>query len=194
MVWPESCSKSVAFPLRPPAACHNKPAGMHRFAETGDAVAQNPKKNEKVRLVGEYLRSLPTEDAARAAVFFTGRAFPRCEEKVLAVGGSLIWQAVRKVAATDTAAMETVYRKHGDLGGMAEELLAGKTTAEGLPLSAVADGFEALARCRVAAQKLALLEDLSRRLHPVEAKYVAKIVTGDLRIGLKETRFRLWSG
>lgn len=63
---------------------------MRRFAETCEAVAASTKKNEKVRLVGEYLRSLPVEDAACAALFFSGRAFPRTQEKVMAVGGSLI--------------------------------------------------------------------------------------------------------
>src|SRR5437879_4192951 len=58
---------------------------MRRFAETCEAVAATTKKNEKVRLVSAYLSSLPLTDAARAAVFFTGQAFPRCEEKVLAV-------------------------------------------------------------------------------------------------------------
>src|SRR2546422_2034893 len=74
---------------------------MRRFAETCEAVAATTKKNEKVRLVSAYLSSLPLTDAARAAVFFTGQAFPRCEEKVLAVGGSLIWQAVGRLAELD---------------------------------------------------------------------------------------------
>ncbi len=88
---------------------------MRRFAETYEAVTRTTKKKEKVQLVGDYLSPLPREDAARAAVFLTGRAFPRCEDKVLAVGGSLVWQALGRIVATDRETMETVYRRHGDL-------------------------------------------------------------------------------
>lgn len=159
---------------------------MRRFAETCEAVAATTKKNEKVRLVGDYLRSLPAAEAACAAVFFTGRVFPRVEETVLAVGGSLIWQAVSRLSGADPSQMETVYRKHGDLGDATEELLAGKTCGSGLSLGEVAAAFEELARRRGPSQKLPVLEDLLRRAQPLEAKYIVKIVTGDLRIGLKE--------
>lgn len=159
---------------------------MLRFAQTCEAVAATTKKSEKVCLVGDYLRSLPVEDAARAAVFFTGQPFPRLEQKVLAVGSSLIWQAVGQLAGADDDTLETVYRKHADLGTMVEELLAGRTTAEGLSLQAVAAGFEGLAQQRGREQKLVALTGLLRRAHPREAKYLIKIITGDLRVGLKE--------
>ncbi len=161
---------------------------MHSFAETCEAVAATTKKNEKVRLVAEYLGSLPLDDAARAAVFLTGRAFPRCEEKVLGVGRSLVWQAVSRLSHTAAGTMEAFYRKHGDLGDMAEELLvAGKTATEGLRLRDMEVAFAQLAERRGPSQKLAVLERLLRRAHPVESKYLAKIVTADLRIGLKES-------
>ncbi len=159
---------------------------MRRFAETCEAVAATTKKNEKVRLVGEYLSSLPVDDAARAAVFLTGRAFPRCEEKVVAVGGRLVWQAVSRLADADADTLETVYRKHGDLGDMAEEVLAGKTDGAGVPLVQVETILNELTERRGPAQKLMVLEALLRRTHPVEAKYLVKILTGELRIGLKE--------
>ena len=160
---------------------------MLRFAEACEAIRATSKKTEKVRLVAEYLRSLPPDEAARAAVFFTGQAFPRFEEKVLSVGGSLMWQAVGSVAEAGAAAMEEVYRKHGDLGDVAEEVLAGKTTAEGISLAGVAEAFEKLVTLRGPSEKLSWLEQMLRRARPLEAKYLVKIATGDLRIGLKES-------
>ena len=49
---------------------------MQAFAQTADAVAATTKKLEKVRLVAEYFRSRPVDEAAQAAVFLSGRAFP----------------------------------------------------------------------------------------------------------------------
>lgn len=159
---------------------------MRHFAETCEAVGRTTKKNEKVRLVGDYLRSLGTQDAALAAVFFTGSPFPRSEEKVLGVGGSLVWEVVSRLAGDDADTMAAVYRRHGDLGDAAEELLAGRTQGAGLSLSEAAAAFEALAGLRGTSQKVLMLDDLLGRAHPAEAKYIIKIITGDLRIGLKE--------
>src|SRR5437016_5374027 len=160
---------------------------MRRFAQICEAVAATTKKTEKVRLASDYLRSLPVEDAACAALFFTGRPFPRIEERVLGVGGSLVWQALARLVAPEAGAFEAVYRKHGDLGAMTEEVLEGQQTAEGLSLEDVRAAFERLAARRGASKKLPELEALLRRACPLEAKYVVKIITGDLRIGLKES-------
>jgi ATP-dependent DNA ligase len=160
---------------------------MIRFAQTCEAVAATTRKNEKVRLVAEYLGSLPSDDAARAATFLTGRAFPCCQEKVLAVGGSLIWQVISQLARSDNAVMEEAYRRHGDLGEAAAELLAAKPATESMELRDLQKAFEELAERRGPTQKRPLLEDLLSRAGPLEAKYIVKIITGDLRIGLRES-------
>jgi DNA ligase-1 len=159
---------------------------MQRFAETCEAVAATASKKEKVRLVGEYLRSLPVEDAARAALFLTGLPFPRVGEEVLGVGGSLVWQAVSRLVDARAQTLEVVYRKHGDLGSMAEELLAGKKPPGSLSLADLEAAFNEISRQRGPATKMTLLGELLGRLSPVEAKYMIKIITGDLRIGLQE--------
>src|SRR5215831_17124828 len=100
-------------------------AAMERFTETCRAVAETAKKNEKVRLVAEHFRSLPVDDAARAALFFTARVFPRFEERVVAVGGAIIWKAVNRLVQVGGHELEATYRKHGDLGDMTEEALSG---------------------------------------------------------------------
>jgi DNA ligase-1 len=163
---------------------------MMRFAEVCDAVAGTTRKNEKVSLVSEYLRSLSVDDAARAALFLTARAFSRSEERVLAVGGSIVWRALSRLVKVEGGDLEATYRKHGDLGDMTEEVLnaAGHSSpAAGLTLGEVEAAFQQLAGRRGPAQKQALLEELLRRARPQEAKYLVKVLTGELRIGLKES-------
>ena len=92
---------------------------MDRFAATCDAVAATTSKNEKVRLVAEFLSAVDADDAARAALFFCGRAFPRTEERVLNTGGSLIWQALERLLGGANEIRGEMYRRHGDLGDMA---------------------------------------------------------------------------
>ncbi|HEX7285615.1 MAG TPA: ATP-dependent DNA ligase [Candidatus Angelobacter sp.] len=161
---------------------------MHAFSMTCEAVAGTSKKTEKVRQVGEYFRSLPVEEAAQAAIFLCGRAFPAREERTLQVGGSLLWRALAEVAGKPDVALTAAYRRHGDLGAAAQELLEDGAPGKGtLTLADVAGAFSEMARTGRAEPKLKLVEDLLRRATALEAKYLIKIVTGDLRIGLRES-------
>ncbi len=159
---------------------------MLRFAQTSESIAATSKKLEKTRIVAEYLVSLDLDDAARAALFFTGRAFPRFAEEVTQVGGSLIWQALAAVSGASAAEMEAAYRRYGDLGGAAGELLAGQTESRSLSLAEAQNALRELAARRGPGQKLDLLSHILRRVTPLEAKYFVKILTGELRIGLVE--------
>ncbi|HEY6970938.1 MAG TPA: ATP-dependent DNA ligase [Candidatus Angelobacter sp.] len=160
---------------------------MQAFAATCEAVAATTKKTEKVRLVAEYFLLRPDE-AAQAAIFLSGRAFPMWEERTLQVGGNLLWRAVAEVSGKGEVALTAAYRRHGDLGAAAADVLAHGSPAESsLSVAELAEVFEQLARTSNTAQKLAMLELLLRRATPLAAKYIVKIIGGDLRIGLRES-------
>src|SRR5260370_15300488 len=160
---------------------------MLRFAQTCDAVAATTKKTEKVRLVSSLLQSLPIDDAVHAAIFLAGRLFPRLDARVVGVGGRLLAGLIGELAATTGEAMGSVYRKHGDFGDMAEELLAERASAPGVSFAEVAGVFRDLAAARGQSQKTQLLRTLLAKARPGEVKYIVKITTGDLRIGLRES-------
>src|SRR6266853_186297 len=96
---------------------------MQFFATTAEAVAATTKKTEKVRLVADYFLSRPVDEAAQAAVFFSGRAFPAWEERTLQIGGTLLWRALGEISGKGEVALTAAYRRHGDLGAAAYDLL-----------------------------------------------------------------------
>lgn len=160
---------------------------MRPFVETSDAVAATSKKLEKIRLVSQFLKSLPLEDAIRAAIFLTGRAFPRNDERILGVGGTQLYRLVAELAGKDPGHLSEVYRQHGDLGSVAGELLQAAHSGGDVSLSEVANAFAKLPLVRSQAQKYALLKLLFEGASAGDIKYIIKIITGDLRIGLKES-------
>ncbi len=160
---------------------------MKRFAEVCDAVAATTKKKEKVRLVGEYLKSLAVEDAARAAVFLSGKPFANREERVLAIGGSALTKIVAALAGKALDQMGYVYREHGDLGDVAEQLLRDRGNPATASLQDLAAAFEEIAATRKPSAKADILRGVFEKAGAGGVKYGIKIVTGDLRIGLKES-------
>jgi DNA ligase 1 len=160
---------------------------MRRFAEACEAVGATTKKLAKVARVSDLLQALPLEDAATAAIFLTGRPFAHRDERVLGVGGSQLARVVAQMAGANADDLGESYRAHGDLGDMAEHLLLQRPSKSDVPLHQVAQTFAQLPNARNASQKMALVKTLFEPMSAVEVKYAIKIMTGDLRIGLKES-------
>ena len=164
---------------------------MLHFAETAERIAATTKKLEKIRRLAEYLQSVPADEAAVGAVFFSGRPFPMWEETTLQVGGTLLWRIVEELSGKDDAELTAAYRKHGDLGAVAGAVLPGdhETRSGGRPRppTYIQQLFREISAARGPAAKSMLLRQLLREVSPLEAKYIIKIMTGDLRIGLKES-------
>jgi DNA ligase 1 len=160
---------------------------MRSFVETADAVGATTKKLEKLRLISEFLKSLSISDAAIAARFLSARPFAGYDERTLGVGGANLSRVIAEAAGRAGEHLGATYREHGDLGDMTEELLRHSHRAGDLPLAEVAKLFEELAAARVQTQKADLLAKAFLRASAGEAKYIVKIITGDLRIGSKES-------
>jgi len=155
------------------------------FALNADRIADTSKKLEKTAIVAEYLRSLEPEDAARAALFLSGRPFPAYQEATLGVGGSLLWRAVSELSGKSDSQLRDLYRAHGDLGAVAGAALPERSSE--LTLSNLEEEFHTLSSTRGPVSKLAIILRFLGQASPSEAKYIIKIITGDLRIGLKES-------
>jgi DNA ligase 1 len=187
---------------------------MRRLAETCEAIAGTTKKLLKTGIVAEYLKSRTVEEASVSAVFLSGKPFPAWEETTLQVGGRLLWQVVSERSGKSDAELTAAYRRLGDLGAVTGEALhervrnvqdsepsiarltgeavrprdgqSAKSVSE-LGVMGAEKYFRLIAAARGAAAKSALVRELLGRATPLEAKYLVKIMTGDLRIGLKES-------
>jgi DNA ligase-1 len=160
---------------------------MRSFVETADAVGATTKKTEKIRLISDFFKNLNLSDAVLAARFLSGRAFADHDERTLGIGGSLLSRVIAQAAGRAGESLGTAYRKHGDLGDMAEEFLLGATREGDLPLTDVGKLFEEMAATRTQLQKAELLRKAFVRASAGDVKYVVKIITGDLRIGSKQS-------
>ena len=159
---------------------------MRRLVEACERIAGTTKKLLKTGIVAEYLRSRTVEEASLSAVFLSGRPFAAWEEITLQVGGRLLWRIVAELGGKEEGELTASYRRHGDLGAVAAEVLP-EREGQGLGVLVVGNAFRQIARARGTEAKAVLVRDLLIRATPLGAKYIVKIMTGDLRIGLKES-------
>ena len=92
------------------------------------------------------------------------------------------------LAGGSEAALRAAYRKRGDLGAAAYDMLLANAPASAtITLQDVRAIFDQIAETRTATAKAAILKSLLERATALEAKYILKVITGELRIGLKES-------
>src|SRR5579864_8336294 len=120
---------------------------MHQLAATFEAVASTTKKLQKTAMVADYLKSRPVDEAAVSAVFLSGRAFPAWEETTLQFGGRSLWQIVAELSGKNENDLTASYRRHGDLGAVAEEVLP-ERSGQGLNVLEVETTFRQIATAR----------------------------------------------
>lgn len=158
------------------------------FAELCDALATTAKKLEKRVLMAEYLRRLTLHEAGLAALYLAGTPFAETDRRTLNVGGSLLAKALAEVSGASGSAMSAAYRRYGDLGAAAADLLHGRgTEGPSLEWGDVETTLEAIALARGPTAKRPLLVALLKSARPIEAKYIVKLLAGDMRTGVKQS-------
>ena len=156
------------------------------FANVGEAIGATPAKLEKVRLLADYLRTLDRDRLPIATIYFTGRAFAQSDRRTLQVGGSIIYRAIMGAAKLSEAEFRRIAYSHGDASKTAFEALNGRTNPEPFALTRSRDFFDMLHKTRGPIAKMELLQSRLTGISAREGQYVVKILTGDLRIGLRE--------
>ncbi len=159
---------------------------FREFAEVGEAIAATPAKLEKVRLLAEYLRSLDSDRLPVATIYFTGKPFAQNDLRTLQVGWSITFRALQAATKISEVEFRRIAHRHGDAGKTAFEVLEGRTRPQPFTILESRAIFEDLHRTRGPIAKAELLRKVLENISALEGKYIVKILTGDLRIGLRE--------
>lgn len=162
------------------------------FAAILDAVSRTSSKREKISLLADYLRRLPEEALRVACTYLTGRALPAGDPDKLQIGWSTVVEVLQALSGASDREVADLYLRRGDLGDVAAELVARRRTVPLFPEPLTLEGAHAQLRRAAAvrgkgagAARAAALRAVLEQAQPMEAKYLVRVLTGDLRIGLK---------
>ncbi len=160
--------------------------GLERFATLCGEIAACTGKLAKTRLLAAYFNTLEDDHLGMTVTWLTGHPFSRASGRTLQVGWALIRRALITVAGCTPSELQAISRRFNDAGLTTRAILKRKTTHRAWTLRETADLFDILAATRAPTSKQKLLEDALREQSATSAMVIVKILTGDLRIGLKE--------
>ena len=176
-----------------------KRCGMALFsavAELAEEVAAEASKLKKRAAIARAISAVhaaapESEDAGLFALFVAGTPFAEADSRKLNAGGALLSKALLAVSEANDVELTAAYRRHGDIGAAAFDLLMARSASAGetaeLTLVDVGDAFAAMAVAKTTAIRTGLVEGMLRRATPLEVKYLLKLMLGDMRIGVKQS-------
>ncbi len=168
---------------------------MIEFARTCQAIAATSSKTAKIETLAKYLRERNDADLEAAARFFTGNPFAARDQRNLNLGGRAIVAVASRVWGITSSELSSGYRETGDLGSALGPLVRPSGAlqlfaADPLTPAVLKARFDEIAGAsgkNAGKRREAILDGILRSCaDSLEATYVIKIVTGDLRIGLRE--------
>jgi DNA ligase-1 len=163
---------------------------MRGWSELAERVGGTTRTSEKTSLLARYLATLPAGELCVAATFLAGRPFAEVDQRPVGLGWATIAAVVSRLAGTPAGALGAAYDRSSDLGQAVADVLALRPDCPDPSLSPgleeVAEAFAAVQTAPGPAAKGATFAALLERCDAFTAKYVVKVLTGELRIGLRE--------
>jgi DNA ligase-1 len=143
--------------------------------------------------ISEFLQRLRDDDIYNFCLFITGKIYPQWDEREVGVGVGLIYEALRLTTGLKRNKIEEYVRDTGDLGLASELALKRKLQTslftEELTLSYlryVFDSMSSLSGEKSQKKKIRMLVDLFSSASPIEARYLTRLLLGEMRLGVGE--------
>jgi len=163
------------------------------IAEIFERMESTTKRIELTNLLVELLKKTPKKIIQNAVYLLQGIIRPNFEGVELGVAEKLAIRAISKSSGLSIKKIEDDYKKCGDLGLTASNILKLKTqttfTAEKITLERVYETLFRIAKLVGKGSqdlKMKYISSLLNDATPLEAKFVVKILLGTLRLGIAE--------
>jgi len=167
-----------------------------QFARVVDAyekIEATTKRLEMTELLVGLLRETPKEDLDKVVYLTQGRIHPDYEGIELGLAEKMVMRVLAHATGMDDARIGRLWKEKGDLGLVAQEAIAARRQKplESTPLTTakVYQLLDAIARESGEGsqeRKIRLLSDLLGNATPREAKYIVRMVVGQMRLGVAD--------
>ncbi len=166
------------------------------LAELGEKLEATKKRSLMIDLAAAFLKSAEPTEIEPAANMLVGRPFPKWDQRTLEVSWTILSSIIRRITGVDWKIFGEAFSKTGDIGAATmiafeESRIRRQTSLFERPLTIieVRRSFEAISGAVGSGsreRKERLLQALLSQASALEAKYLVKILIGDMRTGFHE--------
>ncbi|GAB4388667.1 MAG: ATP-dependent DNA ligase [Thermodesulfovibrionales bacterium] len=157
---------------------------FRRLVESFALIEATSRRLEMFEILSALFAEADEGEIDKVIYLCQGRLAPAFHGIEMGISEKLLLRAISTASGAPTRRVEEIYRRTGDIGLAAEELMAGRGS---LSVEEVYGELSQVARASGKGSlevKLNLLQSLLRALSPLEAKYASRFVAGSLRLGI----------
>jgi DNA ligase-1 len=166
------------------------------LAELCENLEATRKRTIMINLVADFLESLKGEEVEPAVSMILGRPFPKWSQQALEVSWATLSEVIKRLTNVDWNTFIDAFSKTGDVGSATKTVFEDSKIRRQatlferkLTIKEVRRNLEAVAETvgyGSREKKQRLVETLLGAASPLEAKYLVKILTGEMRTGFFE--------
>jgi len=173
------------------------PTEFKVLADLCEKLEATKKRLQMTELVADFLKSLSDDEVEPATSMILGRSFPKWDQRVLEISWATLSDIIKRLTNIDWKDFRDAFNQTGDIGGATKIVFekAGKMQKQAtlfeklLTILEVRHSLETIAETTgygSREKKERLLETLLSAANPLEAKYIVKILIGEMRTGFYE--------
>jgi len=167
------------------------------LCETYEELEKNSSRLKKTEILADFLKKLKNEKDKQIIYLLQGKAFPDYNEKEFGISEQLVIKALVKASGISKENIIEKWRKIGDLGLVAEQIIGNKKQntlfSNKLTTEKVLENLKKLPELvgkGTVDKKMSLISELLTSASGTEAKYIIRTLLGDLRIGVASGTIR----
>jgi len=163
------------------------------LANTFEKIDATTKRLEMTSLLVDLIKKTPKDEIGKVVYLLQGKLYPDYEGIELGLAEKLLIKSGAEMSGRTEQAVEADYKKTGDVGITMEKLVERRSqttlTKRPLTVSIVYGTFDKIAHASGSGSvemKIRLLTSLLNEAMPTEAKYIARMAVGKLRLGVAD--------
>ncbi len=166
------------------------------LAELCERLEKTTRRNLMIETVAEFLKNLSENEIEPAISMILGRPFPKYDPRTLDVSWATLSGIIKRLSGAEWTSFHSAFRSTGDIGSATQIVFERRSAhrqsalfEKPLTIIEVRKIFERIAEFRGQGskdKKERLIEALLGRATPIEAKYLVKIMIGEMRTGFQE--------
>jgi DNA ligase-1 len=168
-----------------------------QLCETYEELEKNPSRLKKTEILADFLTKLKKSKDKEIVYLLQGKTFPDYSEKEFGISEKLCIKALTKASGINNKEIVSKWKKIGDLGLVAEQIIGKKKQhtlfSHKLTAQKVLDNLKKLPELEgkgTIDKKLSLVSELLTSASGIEAKYIIRTLLGQLRIGVASGTIR----
>jgi len=172
------------------------PTTFLALAELCEKLESTKKRKDMTNWVASFILQLEPEEIEPAISMLMARAFPKWDQRVLEVSWTTLSSIIRRITNVNDETFSRAFSRTVDVGDAAKFIFEqGKIRKQAvlfqrqLTILEIMRAFESIAEPTGAGsreKKERLVETLLGSASPLEAKYIVKILIGEMRTGFHE--------